>query len=230
MPDLGLSAQQLANARKVIAEGRRRGASPAELDVALMVALAESELLNQANSNIPESLAIPHEKVGSDHASVGVFQQQVGIWGRAPELMDVTKSAALFFDALAKVKVSAAAPWVSAQAVQKSAFPDGSNYRKHYATAQEIRKALTGANGTGTTGPGLDVSTDDRVNNGETPWISAAVIIANNLRDPEFWKRAGLFAGGAVLVLIALWMLLNETGVIAGATRLGTKIATKGML
>jgi hypothetical protein len=227
MADLGLSAAQLANARTVIAEGKRRGASPAELDVALMVAMAESNLLNYANTNIPESLAIPHQAVGSDHASVGVFQQQVGIWGQAPVLMDVTKSAGLFFDALAKVKVSAAAPWASAQAVQKSAFPDGSNYRKHYATAQAIRKSLTG---TGTDGPGLDVSVPVPDGGGAPRGLAAAAVIATKMQDPEFWKQAGLFAMGAVLVLIALWMLLKESGVIDGAVKLGTKIATKGML
>lgn len=224
MTDLGLTGAQLANAKLIVAEGKARGASELQIRIALMTALTESNLLNYANRNNPDSLALPHEAVGSDHASVGVFQQQVGIWGDTKTLMNVRASAAKFFDALkAAGTPNAGAPWQTAQKVQRSAFSDGSNYQKHWATAGALYEATKTA-GTGTVGPGLDVTAPGWDKPLPVSWLSAAQTIGENLQDPDFWKRAGIFALGAVLLLIVAWKAFDG----AKLARVATKIATKG--
>jgi hypothetical protein len=222
--DLGLTGAQLENARTIIAEGKRRGATPTQIDIALMVALDESSLLNRANTTIPDTLAIPHQDVGSDHASVGVFQQQVGIWGTAPDLMNVPTSAGLFFDALKKVPVDAAAPWKTAQAVQKSADPTGSNYRAHWAAAQQIRAGLdTGSSAQ----PAGWLDSAAGVAGGAAALaktMAAAQAIGHAFTDPDFWKRIGLGALGAVLLLIAGWMMFAESDAAAALVSTAKKV------
>jgi hypothetical protein len=87
----------------IIGEGRRRDVTPRGIQIALSVALVESNLTMYANSNVPESLNIPHDKVGSDHDSVGLFQQRCPMWGPAEVLMDPAQSAGLFYDRLVKL-------------------------------------------------------------------------------------------------------------------------------
>jgi hypothetical protein len=224
MADLGLTAAQLSNARAIVAEGKARGASELQIRIALMTALTESNLLNYANRNNPESLAIPHEAVGQDHASVGVFQQQVGIWGDTKTLMNVRASAAKFFDALkAAGAPNAGAPWITAQKVQRSAFSDGSNYAKHWTTANSLYETVKTA-GTGTAGPGLDVAAPGHDGPLPVTWLSAAQNIGDARGDPAFWRRAGLFALGALLLGIVAWNIVGGSK----AVRAGVKIATKG--
>lgn len=77
-----------------------------------------------ANSSVPESLNFPHDAVGSDHDSVGLFQQRPQFWGPVADLMDPAKSAALFYEALTGVSGwESMDPGAAAQAVQRSAFP-----------------------------------------------------------------------------------------------------------
>lgn len=77
-----------------------------------------------ANSTVPESLKYPHDAVGSDHDSLGIFQQRAGAWGSVAERMDAYKSAQWFFRALQRVPNWETNPGGAAQAVQRSAFPD----------------------------------------------------------------------------------------------------------
>ena len=234
MTDLGLTAAQLANAKLIVAEGKARGASELQIRIALMTALTESNLLNYANRNNPASLALPHEAVGQDHASVGVFQQQVGIWGDTGTLMNVRASAGKFFDALkAAGTPNAGAPWLTAQKVQNSAFDGrtpgytqygvGWNYQQKWDLAGKVYEATKTA-GTGTVGPGVDVTAPGWDKPLPQSWLSAAQTIGENFADPEFWKRAGIFALGAVLLGIVAWKLFDGAKLV----RLGTKIATKG--
>lgn len=118
-------------------------------DIALETALTESRLRMYANANNPESLRLPHDAVGRDHGSVGLFQQQVGgavnstaDWGTTAELMDPVISTRKFLDALLRLNWIPLTNWATAQAVQHSAFSDGSNYRSNDATAIQIRKTL----------------------------------------------------------------------------------------
>jgi hypothetical protein len=209
MTDLGLNATQLANANTIIRIGKTRGMSDADIQTALAVALAESSLQNYANSNVPESLSIPHDAVGSDHKSVGVFQQQVDIWGNATDLMDIQKSTNLFFDALEKVptRSSMTIPQ-AAQTVQQSAFGDGSNYEKQLSLAQQISAALG-------TGGATNYETGSKTVVDPIKWIM----------DPGNLQRIGLFTLGGVIILIAVVKLLSGNQTV----KLATKIATKGI-
>lgn len=79
-----------------------------------------------ANNAVPESLNYPHDAVGSDGTSTGLFQQQDnGAWGTLAQRMNAYDSAGLFYTALNKVDGwQTMDPGAAAQAVQRSAFPD----------------------------------------------------------------------------------------------------------
>ncbi|MGB3301775.1 MAG: phage tail tape measure protein [Gordonia sp. (in: high G+C Gram-positive bacteria)] len=91
-----------------------------------------------ANNAIPESLTYPHDAVGSDHDSIGLFQQRPG-WGTVAQRMSPVESAKLFYEAMSKV-----AGWETmpegdvAQAVQRSAFPG--KYAGKVGVAQQLVK------------------------------------------------------------------------------------------
>lgn len=79
-----------------------------------------------ANRAVPESLAFKHDAVGSDHDSVGLFQQRAnGAWGSTADRMSPFKSAGMFFAAMLRKfpKWQSMAPGAVAQGVQVSAFP-----------------------------------------------------------------------------------------------------------
>ena len=109
----------------IIDEGRRRGITARGIQIALATALVETNLTMYANSSVPESLDLPHDAVGSDHDSVGLFQQRCPMWGPADVLMDPAKSAGLFYDRLVKSDYNnpTNSPGWYAQNVQRSAFP-----------------------------------------------------------------------------------------------------------
>jgi hypothetical protein len=208
--DLGMTPAQLSNAEKIIRIGKSRGMSDRDIQIALTVALTESDYLNHSNSNVPESMNIPHDKVGSDHMSVGVFQQQVGIWGTAPELMDITKSTNLFYDALAKVpNRDAMSIPQAAQTVQRSGTPDGSNYLEDLPLAEKVFASLKG----------LDVFTST-LGDRSTPNPIAWVQDAGNL------QRIGLFIIGASIIIFALFQIFKDSPTL----KLATGIATKGLV
>lgn len=145
MTDLGLSTAQLNNAQTVVAVGKADGFGDVDIATAVMVALTESGLQNYANQNVPESLNIPHDAVGSDHNSVGIFQQQVGIWGTAQELMDPATAAQKFYTALRQKYPHGTigqSPWMVAQSIQNSAYSDGSNYKTNWTRGLSIEEAL----------------------------------------------------------------------------------------
>jgi N-acetyl-anhydromuramyl-L-alanine amidase AmpD len=136
-------------ARAVIAEGQRRKITPRGIVIALATCLVESELTMYANAKVPESMLIPHEAVGDDGMSVGLFQQQIRKgptgewwWADAATCMDPTKSAGLFYGRLVRVDYNGRnSPGSYAQAVQSSSFPD--RYDKRMADAQTIYDRLT---------------------------------------------------------------------------------------
>jgi murein DD-endopeptidase MepM/ murein hydrolase activator NlpD len=130
----GLSEVQAANASTIVTVGIRRGIPERGLIVALAVAHQESAYLNYANDghgddlapeqrDIGRSLGLPHDAVGSDHGSLGIFQQQWPWWGTMHDLMDPATAADKFYDALLKVN-----DWQdmteteAGQAVQHSAY------------------------------------------------------------------------------------------------------------
>lgn len=130
-----LNAKQLANAQAIINRASQRGISPQGIKIALMTALQESKLRMYANSTVPESLGYPHEAVGSDHDSVGLFQQRPPGWGSVKELMTIDYSVDAFFGGpegpnggsprglLDITGWETMSPGKAAQTVQVSAFP-----------------------------------------------------------------------------------------------------------
>ena len=138
----GLDQAQTDNAAAIAVAARKRGLPRHAVVVALATAMQESNLHNLANPAVPESLAYPHQGVGADHDSVGLFQQRPSQgWGTVAELMDPEHSAGLFLDRLAKVPGwESLSVTAAAQAVQRSAYPGA--YQRHQPVAEQLAAAL----------------------------------------------------------------------------------------
>ncbi|MGC5308662.1 M23 family metallopeptidase [Micromonospora zamorensis] len=133
---------QVRNAAIIIQVGQELGVPSRGWVIALATAMQESALRNLANSDVPESLALPHEGVGADHDSLGLFQQRPG-WGSVAERMTPSYTARKFYEKLVKVRSWQRRPLtVVAQQVQISAYPDA--YAKHEELASKIVDALAG--------------------------------------------------------------------------------------
>lgn len=118
----GTSGNKYADA--IIKEGRRRGITDTGIKIALATAIVESGLKMYANNADPESLNYPYDAIGSDHDSVGLFQQRNnGAWGTTADRMDPAKSAGMFYDRLDDADYNQGDPGAHAQRVQGSAFP-----------------------------------------------------------------------------------------------------------
>jgi len=202
------SPAQLGYAKTILSVGDRAGATMADKKTALVVALDESDLQMYANSKVPASLKLPHDTVGSDGMSVGLFQQQVGMWGDAATLMNTEASALLFFHAIANVKGREAMPIPKvAQAVQGSATADGSNYAARMGQAGELLLAL-GASDTGAVG-----------GTGTAPaapsWLS----------QHGGWQRIGFFAAGIGILIFAVLYMLGTDTTVQSMAKTAAKVA-----
>ncbi|WP_067783810.1 peptidoglycan DD-metalloendopeptidase family protein [Actinomyces vulturis] len=135
------------NISNIVKAGHDAGMSEDEILVALMTASVETRMRNLANDGsftyiygsgvmsesewvkakaiAVKSMDYPHDGVGSDWDSVGIFQQR-NSWGSVEDRMDVYKSAGFFFERLKSVHADN--PSLSlgelAQKVQVSAYPD----------------------------------------------------------------------------------------------------------
>ena len=145
----GLTPVQLAHARSVLGVaksyvlgelGKDQDHAYRAGDIALAVCLVESDLLVYANRNVDGSLGLAHDAVGDDHASVGLFQQQVPGWGSVTRCQGVQSSAEHFYERLFQLDWRNRTNGRLAQLVQVSAFPD--RYAKRDAEAIRLRKAL----------------------------------------------------------------------------------------
>lgn len=143
-----LSPTALANAKTIYDTSARMSLPVRAAVIGVATALQESYLKNMANSNVPKSLTLPHEGVGADHDSVGIFQQRPlppdgqGSWGTVEELMTPAISASKFFNKMITIRDWQTRPLTEvAQAVQISAFPD--HYAKHEPLAAAIINAIT---------------------------------------------------------------------------------------
>ncbi|WP_433116122.1 M23 family metallopeptidase [Micromonospora sp. CA-246542] len=133
---------QVRNAAIIIKVGQDMGVPSRGWVIALATAMQESALRNLANKDVPESLSLPHEGVGADHDSLGLFQQRPG-WGSIAERMTPAYTARKFYEKLVKVRSWQRRPLtVVAQQVQVSAYPDA--YAKHEELAGKIVDALAG--------------------------------------------------------------------------------------
>jgi hypothetical protein len=125
----GLDSEQMGYARQIASIGKSRGMNDNAIQIAIMTALAESEMRNIAHG---------------DRDSVGLFQQRTSQgWGSVQQIMDPNYSINKFYDSLAKVNYQAMTPWQAAQSVQRSFDPTGSNYQARYAVAQRAFQNLT---------------------------------------------------------------------------------------
>ncbi|SCL51472.1 hypothetical protein GA0070604_2363 [Micromonospora eburnea] len=141
-PVAGLDQRQMDNAKVIVDTGRAMKMPRRALVVAVATAMQESNLYNLASDVLPESYDYPHQGSGSDHDSVGLFQQRPSSgWGTVAQLMRPAYAARAFFAALAEVP-----GWTNlslteaAQAVQVSAFPDA--YAQHEERATTVVAAL----------------------------------------------------------------------------------------
>ncbi|WP_226351813.1 hypothetical protein [Pseudonocardia sp. ICBG601] len=89
----GFGPVQVSNAAHIVAAGVEMGVPVRGQVVAVATAMQESSLLNYANTTVTESLTRPHEAVGADHDSVGLFQQRAAGWGPVTVRMDPRGSA-----------------------------------------------------------------------------------------------------------------------------------------
>ncbi len=137
-------------ARAIIAEGKHRGITARGIQIGLATAIVESALKMWANGKVPESFNYPHDAVGDDGYSVGLFQQQIvkgpygWWWADCATCMNPTLSAGLFFDRLAKLPYNDASrsPGSFAQQVQQSDFPE--RYDQRFAEAVALYNRLEG--------------------------------------------------------------------------------------
>ncbi|PWU45807.1 hypothetical protein DLJ46_20225, partial [Micromonospora globispora] len=141
-PVAGLDQRQMDNAKVIVDVGRDMKIPRRGLIVAIATAMQESDLYNLASDVLPESYEYPHQGSGSDHDSVGLFQQRPSSgWGTVAELMRPAYAARAFYAALVEVpdwqELSITA---AAQAVQISAFPDA--YAQHEERATTVVDAL----------------------------------------------------------------------------------------
>lgn len=130
------------HAATIVTVGQELGLPAQAYVVALATAMQESTLRVLASTAIPESYSNPYDGVGSDHDSVGLFQQRPSMgWGTVADCMDPATSARTFYVALQQVPGWQGLPiTVAAQTVQVSAFPD--HYAKHESLARELVAAL----------------------------------------------------------------------------------------
>lgn len=127
-------------AAAIVDSGKAHGLDAFGTAIGIATALVESNLRMYANNAVPESLNYPHDAVGSDHDSVGLFQQRPH-WGPVATLMNARGSADLFYNAM----LSKFPNWQSmdrgavAQGVQVSAYPDKYGQRMGEADALTAR-------------------------------------------------------------------------------------------
>ncbi|KAJ5145705.1 uncharacterized protein N7515_000269 [Penicillium bovifimosum] len=133
----GLGATQSKHAKAIIGEAKKEGLGRQGCLAGIATALVESNIYIYANKKVPASLKYPHDKVGSDYDSVGIFQQRAIYYPNIAADMDAAKSAAQFFKQMKNIK-----GWKTmevgklCQKVQVSAYP--SRYSQRVAEAKKI--------------------------------------------------------------------------------------------
>ena len=176
--------------RAVLRAGTELGITPRGIVIGFATVYVESNWLNYANAKVAGSLDLPHDAVGSDGMSVGLFQQQVIMgngwwWGPVEVCQDPYQSARLFFSRLAKLDYNGPnSPGSYAQAVQKSAYPD--RYDQRMADAQALYDRIAGQTPTDTGGT-VGVS-------GDPVWLEDVLrpALGDRLKTLDGWKTDGV--------------------------------------
>lgn len=163
----GFDGDQVNNAKAIIQQGLARGMSRQDIETAVMTGLTESSLRNIA---------------GGDRDSLGLFQQRPSQgWGSPDQIMDPTYAINKFYDTLAGTGHDGMTPWQAAQAVQRSAFADGSNYQGNYDNAKRLVDALVQQQ------PQGRVAAPTMAPNGALNWITQNT---NKYEDYDGWYGA----------------------------------------
>ena len=237
---MGSSGDKYADA--IIREGRSRGITDTGIKIALATAIVESGMKMYANPADPASMQLPHDAVGYDHDSVGLFQQRAnGAWGTTEDRMDPAKSAGMFYDQLVKADYNTGDPGAHAQRVQRSAFPD--RYGQKMADAQKYLDTFNQSAG----GPKITAMADGgilgnarqaSINEGSAVlWAEdgpeAYIPLSNEKRAQsiEIWKETGKRLGidvmsmfnliGSALPGLAQGQLNLSTGATTSLSALG---------
>jgi len=213
----GLTPAQAHNAQVIAAVGAARKLPRQGIAIAIAVAIAESTLMNYANdgtsadygyfaeghrqlnaaerATAAQSLNFPHDAVGHNLDSEGLFQQRPSAgWGTSAQLMNPAISAGKFYDQLVKVSGYATGdPATIAQKVQGSNDASGGIYAASYTQATAIvaalAKAPTGPPGGAPGGKGVVLV------NGPTITLPAAAGIAGTITAPNATVAKAITAG-----------------------------------
>ena len=112
------------NGKAVIAAGVTMNVPEEGIVAALTAAMQETDLLNLANPNVPDSLVAANDGLAVDHQAVGILQQTAP-WGSVGDRMSPATAAAKFFTSMRDVDDWETMPAADlAPIVQRSAFPD----------------------------------------------------------------------------------------------------------
>src|SRR4051794_35860207 len=151
-----LSKQQLTRAATIVAVGKSDRIPARGQLIAIMTAITESSLRVLSNTSAyPESGNLPNDGDGSDHDSVGLFQQRPAAgWGNVENLMDPVWSSRAFYGGPSGPNNGSPRglldidgwqsmdPGAAAQAVQVSAYPD--RYAVNQPIAEKVLTTLSG--------------------------------------------------------------------------------------
>lgn len=204
-PVPGLTAAQAGNAGAVVtATFALTSESTHAAQISLMTAYTESGLRDLG--------PLP----GSD--SLGLFQQRVSQgWGTVAQEMNPTAATQMFVHHLLAVPGwQTMAPWQAAQAVQRSAFSDGSNYQAHWTAAGVYLAAVLGNGNTagscgqgiprGVTGPDHGLPAGYAIPAGTGPAHTLAVTYAlSKLGHGYVWAAAGPVVFDCSGLTMAAW-------------------------
>jgi len=154
--------QQFAQAQEQV--GKNWGTSAQENDAAIhcfMTIAAESQWRMYANRAVPESLGQVYDPgfISTDGTSVGLYQQQdFGEWGNVAQRMNVKASTQMFLQHLLRYDWRNMDRAAACQAVQRSRFADGSNYKAFEEVAKRQVQGIRTGTGTGAGTGGQDSS------------------------------------------------------------------------
>ena len=199
----GLTPAQAKNAQIIVGVGLARKLSVRAATIAVAVAIAESTLLNYANDGTSadegyfddghrqlnaqeravarESLNFPHDAIGHNLDSEGLFQQRPSArWGSSAELMNPATSAGKFYDHLVGVTgYDTGDPAVVAQTVQGSNDSSGGIYATTYPQAVTIVAALAKATSTSAGGGGVVVVDGPKITLPAKAGIAGTIVAPN---------------------------------------------------
>lgn len=137
-------AEQLDNARTIMAAGRDAGLSTRDETLAVMTAMGESGLRNLDYGDWETSGV--RNPDGTPTTSIGLFQQQDG-WGTREQRLDPRTAATLFYGALVEEvpepERSSLEPTIVAHRVQINRDPH--HYTPYWPRAQELVSAIDDA-------------------------------------------------------------------------------------